>query len=136
LNFFSQTIKRLSRASREPAEQENSMNTAELIKKAEENGNLNHNEIKTLLGLTSQEEIKQLFEAAYRVKVANVGKKVWFRGIVEFSNICSKDCYYCGIRKSNREAERFMIPEQEIIDSAVEVRFFNPAKEVTLNLST
>jgi biotin synthase len=119
LNFFSQTIKRLSRASREPAEQENSMNTAELIKKAEENGNLNHNEIKTLLGLTSQEEIKQLFEAAYRVKVANVGKKVWFRGIVEFSNICSKDCYYCGIRKSNREAERFMIPEQEIIDSAV-----------------
>ncbi|MGM0601551.1 MAG: [FeFe] hydrogenase H-cluster radical SAM maturase HydE, partial [Candidatus Rifleibacteriota bacterium] len=52
-------------------------------------------------------------------KVANVGKKVWFRGIVEFSNVCTKDCLYCGIRKSNKDVDRFTIPEQEIIDSAV-----------------
>lgn len=95
------------------------MNVAELLVKAEADGNLTHNEIEFLLGIKNPDEIKQLFEAAYRVKAANVGRKAWFRGIVEFSNICSKDCYYCGIRKSNKMAERFQIPEQEIIDSAV-----------------
>lgn len=95
------------------------MTIAALLAKAENTGDLNHDEIETLLGLTDKEQIKQLFEAAYRVKVANVGKKAWFRGIVEFSNICTKDCYYCGIRKSNKDAERFQIPEDEIIKSAV-----------------
>ncbi|MEW6712286.1 MAG: [FeFe] hydrogenase H-cluster radical SAM maturase HydE [Candidatus Riflebacteria bacterium] len=95
------------------------MGIENLLRKAEEHGDLSHDEIQSLLSLSNPEDVKHLFEAAYRVKAANVGKKVWFRGIVEFSNICTKDCYYCGIRKSNNEAERFQIPEQEIIDSAV-----------------
>ncbi len=48
-----------------------------------------------------------------------MGTKAYFRGIVEFSNICTKDCYYCGIRKSNRNVKRFTIPEEDIIKSAV-----------------
>ncbi len=95
------------------------MNFVEIIAKAEDSGDLTHDEIEFLLGVKEPEQVKQLFETAYRVKVAQVGKIAWFRGIVEFSNICEKDCYYCGIRKSNKEAERFQIPEQEIIDSAV-----------------
>ena len=35
------------------------------------------------------------------------GNKVYTRGIVEFSNICKNDCYYCGIRKSNKNFERY-----------------------------
>lgn len=48
-----------------------------------------------------------------------LGKKVFFRGLVEFSNYCTKDCYYCGIRKSNSHSERYDIDDKAIIDAAV-----------------
>lgn len=37
---------------------------------------------------------------------ARFGKQVFFRGIIEFTNHCKNDCYYCGIRRSNREIGR------------------------------
>ena len=43
-------------------------------------------------------------------------KKVYFRGIIEFSNFCEKDCYYCGIRKSNHKVERFWMSKKEIVE--------------------
>ena len=44
-----------------------------------------------------------------------VGKKVFFRGLVEFSNVCSKDCLYCGIRKSNEKVIRYNASDDEIL---------------------
>ena len=58
---------------------------------------------------------KALFEHAYRVKAEHVGTHVYFRGIVEFSNQCAKDCYYCGIRRSNTQVKRFTMSEEDII---------------------
>ena len=43
----------------------------------------------------------------------------YFRGIIECSNLCIKDCYYCGIRKSNTKVERFLMDEDEIFKEAV-----------------
>ncbi len=51
--------------------------------------------------------------------VESLGKKVFFRGLVEFSNHCTKDCYYCGIRKSNSHSERYDIDDKAIIDAAI-----------------
>ncbi|MCT4586468.1 MAG: [FeFe] hydrogenase H-cluster radical SAM maturase HydE [Carboxylicivirga sp.] len=51
--------------------------------------------------------------------VDSLGKKVFFRGLVEFSNYCTKDCYYCGIRKSNTQSERYDIDDKSIIDAAI-----------------
>lgn len=90
-----------------------------ILAKAVENGDLSVEEIEFLLGLQQPEELQRLFDAAYEVKNRFVGKTAWFRGIVEFSNICSKDCYYCGIRRSNSKTRRFTIPEEDIIKSAV-----------------
>jgi len=45
------------------------------------------------------------------------GKKIYFRGIVEFSNVCSKDCYYCGIRK-HVVVQRYSMPKEEILSCA------------------
>lgn len=56
-----------------------------------------------------------LFEKAAEVKKAVVGSKVFFRGLVEFSNICSKDCLYCGIRKSNKNVVRYNATDEEIL---------------------
>ncbi len=71
-----------------------------------------------LLNLTGKEEIEQLYKIAYTVKTRYVGKKVYFRGIIEFSNICRKNCYYCGIRRSNRKLTRYSMTSEEIVASA------------------
>lgn len=64
------------------------------------------------------EEKGQLYSKAAEVKAQNVGNVVYFRGLIEFSNICSKDCYYCGIRKSNHEAKRYNLSDEEILNAA------------------
>jgi biotin synthase len=47
------------------------------------------------------------------------GNKVFFRGLVEFSNICSSDCHYCGIRKGNKQVNRYILSKDQIIDAAI-----------------
>ncbi len=71
-----------------------------------------------LLNLTVKEDVQRLFDRAYRVKMEHVGNKVYFRGLIELSNICKKDCFYCGIRKSNRNVVRYQLTEEEILESA------------------
>lgn len=69
--------------------------------------------------LEAEGEAKQeLFRKALEVKLANLGNRVHFRGLVEFSNICGKDCYYCGIRKSNKKARRYNLEDGQILDAA------------------
>ncbi|MEN8201598.1 MAG: [FeFe] hydrogenase H-cluster radical SAM maturase HydE [Bacteroidota bacterium] len=69
--------------------------------------------------LNSEEEDKKLlYKKATEVKLKEIGNKVFFRGLVEFSNICGKDCYYCGIRKSNKEAHRYNVTDEQILDAA------------------
>ncbi len=60
-----------------------------------------------------------LFEQAYDVKRDNVGTDVFLRGLIEISNICSRDCLYCGIRKSNHDFIRFRMTKQEILNAAM-----------------
>lgn len=76
-------------------------------------------EIVDLLG-TDKEGEDILFKEARKVKEKYVGKKVYFRGLIEFSNICSKNCYYCGIRKDNLNVDRYNLTDNEILDA---VRF-------------
>lgn len=80
---------------------------------------LNRDNIVTLLSLDDPAEIEKLFKAAYKVKLKHVGNTVWLRGLIELSNICTKDCYYCGIRKSNRNVERFTVDFDEVVREAV-----------------
>lgn len=69
--------------------------------------------------LDSEGEDKQLlFNKATEVKLNELGNKVYFRGLVELSNICGKDCYYCGIRKSNRKAHRYNVTDEQILEAA------------------
>ena len=58
-----------------------------------------------------------LFQRSKEVKEETVGKKVYFRGLVEFSNVCSKDCLYCGIRKSNHNIVRYEASDEEILNA-------------------
>jgi biotin synthase len=59
-----------------------------------------------------------LFKKSAEVKETYIGNKVWFRGLIEFSNICSKDCLYCGIRKGNKNLVRYNLSDDEILTAA------------------
>lgn len=59
-----------------------------------------------------------LFTRSAEIKEKYIGKKVWFRGLIEFSNVCGKDCLYCGIRKGNRNLVRYSLSDDEILDAA------------------
>lgn len=59
-----------------------------------------------------------LFRKAAEVKQEYVGNRVYFRGLIEFSNICGKNCYYCGIRRGNDRVERYNLSDDEILAAA------------------
>jgi biotin synthase len=78
---------------------------------------LNKEDIITLLS-ANEDDTKRLFAKAAEIKEKYVGNKVYFRGLIEFSNICGKNCYYCGIRASNYNVERYDLSDEEILDCA------------------
>ena len=59
-----------------------------------------------------------LFRTSADIKEKYIGNKVWFRGLIEFSNVCGKDCLYCGIRKGNKNLERYSLDDDEILAAA------------------
>jgi biotin synthase len=79
--------------------------------------NLLHTDIVQLLGLQGVEKTR-LFEHAAGIKEQHVGNRVYFRGLVEFSNNCRKNCLYCGIRHGNLAVRRYSLSDEEIISAA------------------
>ena len=73
-------------------------------------------QLKELLSDWSPEEEEYLYEQARQVRESVYGKDVYLRGLIEFSNYCRNDCYYCGIRRSNAHAERYRLTKEQILD--------------------
>ncbi len=63
------------------------------------------------------EKLSGLYREAYACKLRYAGPKVYFRGLIEISNVCAKNCYYCGIRRDNRDLSRFSMTEEEILEA-------------------
>lgn len=76
-------------------------------------------QIEYLLKLeTNSPELKSLFNYANTLKQEYRGNKVYFRGLIEISNICAKNCYYCGIRRGNANVSRYELSVEEVIKEA------------------
>ena len=74
---------------------------------------------KEIIRLLSDEENQNiLFEQADNIRKKYVGDEVHLRGLIEFSNICRNNCLYCGIRSSNKDAQRYRMEPEEIIATA------------------
>ena len=87
---------------------------------------LNRDDLLFLLSLQDEKDKKELYNRAYEIKEEKLGKKVYYRGLIEFSNICAKDCLYCGIRRSNKNVQRYELTDEEVIEAAkyvLEARF-------------
>lgn len=70
-----------------------------------------------LLGLKGEER-SILRKKAAEIKEQFIGNKVFFRGLIEYSNKCKKDCYYCGVRASNKNPNRYQLEDQEVLEAA------------------
>ncbi len=88
----------------------------ELIDQLRQQHSLTRLELIQLLETADEADRRYAADTARQVAQAHFGKTIYTRGLIEFSNHCKNDCYYCGIRRSNLKAERFRLTDQEIMD--------------------
>ena len=89
-----------------------------IIDKLEKNNDLTDEEFKALILTEDEEAIEYLHERARTVRESVYGKDVYLRGLIEFTNYCKNDCLYCGIRRSNKNADRYRLSKEEILSCA------------------
>jgi len=92
------------------------MTNRERIAELEAERNLTDAGLLQLLQNLTPDDRELLAARAGAVREKIYGKAVYVRGLIEFSNICRNDCYYCGIRKSNAKVDRYRLTGQEILD--------------------
>ena len=85
-----------------------------IIKKLVETSNLTDIELKELLENDSLDE--ELYIEADRVRKEKYGIDVYIRGLIEFTNYCKNNCYYCGLRAENKEIERYRLSKEDILN--------------------
>lgn len=86
-----------------------------LIEKLERQRTLSPEEFTELIDNRSDELAQVLFEKAVNVRKKHYGKDIYIRGLIEFTNYCKNDCYYCGIRRSNKTVERYRLSREDIL---------------------
>ena len=71
-----------------------------------------------LLKTTDPAQCARLYQEAFRRTTAVHGNSIFFRGLIEISNVCTYDCRYCGIRKANHAVRRYTLSLEEILEAA------------------
>ena len=92
----------------------------ELVDKLYEEQTLSGEEFFRLLSERTKETEIYARELGNRVRKENYGNAVFIRGLIEFTNYCRNDCYYCGIRRSNKNAGKYRLSPEEILSCADE----------------
>ncbi len=87
-----------------------------LIDKLHQNTILIKDEYAQLITGHTQEDAEYLFSLSREVRRQYYGKDVYIRGLIEFTNYCKNDCLYCGIRHSNKYADRYRLSKEEILE--------------------
>ncbi|MBC7961046.1 MAG: [FeFe] hydrogenase H-cluster radical SAM maturase HydE [Vallitaleaceae bacterium] len=88
----------------------------EIIDRLYETNQLDREELLTLLNGVEGESLVYLQEKAHATRLKNYDNKVYMRGLIEFTNYCARDCLYCGIRRSNKEADRYRLSLEQILE--------------------
>ena len=86
-----------------------------LIDKLRSNRRLDAEEYKAMLLCRDTELAAYLQELAREEALARFGNKIFIRGLIEITNRCRNNCYYCGIRKENRNITRYELTQEEIL---------------------
>lgn len=70
---------------------------------------------RSLLENDDPQEISYLYEEARKAAVSMFGNNIYIRGLIEVSNYCRNNCYYCGIRASNTHVNRYRLSKEQIL---------------------
>lgn len=92
----------------------------QLIEKLKRKRSLDFEEYQRLIDERDEETASVLAAEAKKICDEIYGDEVYTRGLIEISNICKNDCYYCGIRRSNRNCVRYRLSRDEILECAAE----------------
>ena len=92
----------------------------ELIDRLEQCRSLSIAEYEALIANRTPEVAEELARRAVQARQVVYGNDVYIRGLVEITNICRNDCLYCGIRKSNRNCQRYRLRPREILECCEE----------------
>lgn len=92
------------------------MTNYEIIEKLEALHTADNSELAQLISTITDDELEALRQKAQMCAQKHFGNKVFIRGLIEISSICKNDCYYCGIRKSNKNAVRYRLGKEQILN--------------------
>ena len=91
-----------------------------LIDRLEKEHSLSESEYKQLIENFDSDLASYSAEKARKQAHKHYGKDIYIRGLIEISNYCKNDCYYCGIRKSNKNCQRYRLTKEEILECCKE----------------
>ena len=91
------------------------MNSLSIIEQLKTTHTATREQLLYLLKYITDAEREVLREAAQQTAQAVFGNKIYIRGLVEISSICKRDCYYCGLRRSNPNAVRYRLTPEQIL---------------------
>ena len=80
---------------------------------------MNKSDIINILCTREPSALEEILRLAEQTLLNHCGEKVYYRGLIEFSNICDNDCLYCGIRKSNGNVKRYVLSKEKIVEAAL-----------------
>ena len=86
-----------------------------LIEKLNREHSLTYEEWVHIFEHYTEDDSRYAKDLAREIAVSNFGKRIYFRGIVEYSNICKNDCHYCGIRCGNKKVSRYRLTREDIL---------------------
>ena len=86
------------------------------IDKLRKERTLRQEEFRQLLTGCDAVTLRYINQQAREVSLLHFGNKIYIRGLIEVSNCCRNNCYYCGIRKGNPTIERYRLTEESILD--------------------
>ncbi|PWL53871.1 MAG: [FeFe] hydrogenase H-cluster radical SAM maturase HydE [Clostridium cadaveris] len=90
----------------------------EIIDKLSKSNNASREELLFLIDNLNNEDKEYLVEKAHETRMRTYGDSVYMRGLIEFTNFCKMDCVYCGIRRSNKNADRYRLTYEDIMECA------------------
>lgn len=77
-----------------------------------------HDDMTAILSARKPGDLHLIQQTAEKTLLTHCGNNIYFRGLIEFSNRCSRDCHYCGIRKSNTAVHRYELSLEQTLEAA------------------
>lgn len=92
------------------------MNVKDIINKLYEANSANEKELLYLLDNINEIEVDYLISKAHDTRMKYYSNKVYLRGLIELTSFCKKDCLYCGLRRSNKNAQRYRLGIEDVLE--------------------